>query len=164
MRIDVYSIEHKGITCTGVDWTDSPSRFFFSIGPFQFVYKQNGQYNCKADTDHIRCVIDEFIDNNSEVVAAAIKTANANREKEINALREYDRNSADKDVKQNAAYWDALEQLATNYLREMLSNSYPLLKLDDDKEVELSKTLTEFAVSLLEKQCGANFPVVSGEF
>lgn len=55
-----YDLEYQGVKCTGVDW---------DMKLFQFEYKnethlwiQTDDIRCTADTDHIRCVIeDQFL-------------------------------------------------------------------------------------------------------
>ena len=54
-----YNITHKGITCTDVDWeTDT---FYLEYKGIKYIYKSLGKVSCCADTDHIRCIIEESI-------------------------------------------------------------------------------------------------------
>ena len=55
--IDKYDVEYMGVKCTGVDWTHSV--FYFTKDENEYTYMQTKAVDCNADTDHIRCVIEE---------------------------------------------------------------------------------------------------------
>lgn len=54
-----YNLEYHGVKCTAVDW--QKKIFFFEYAERKFVYKQNGYIHSTADTDHIECVILQFL-------------------------------------------------------------------------------------------------------
>ena len=60
-RFTPYDLEYQDVICTGVDWENY--EFIFSFKGKTFNYKQKGYISCSADTDHIRCVIEEFKKN-----------------------------------------------------------------------------------------------------
>ena len=55
--IDKYDIEYMGVKCTGVDWTRHI--FYLTKDGNKYTYMQTKAVYCNADTDHIRCVIEE---------------------------------------------------------------------------------------------------------
>lgn len=57
---DKYDIEYRGVTCIGVDW--GKGIFNFIKDGKEYEFKQTRGIFCRADTDHIRCVIeDQFL-------------------------------------------------------------------------------------------------------
>ena len=56
--IDKYDLGYTDVVCTGVNW--GTREFYFIFRGKEYVYKQQGDIRCTADTDHIRCVIKEF--------------------------------------------------------------------------------------------------------
>lgn len=57
--ITPYNLEYQEVLCTGVDWVNEA--FEFEYKGEKYFYKQMQKYDCSADTDHIRCVIEEFL-------------------------------------------------------------------------------------------------------
>ena len=57
-RFTPYDLEYKGVVCLGVDW--EKYEFVFVFRKKIFYYTQKGYISCSADTDHIRCAIEEF--------------------------------------------------------------------------------------------------------
>lgn len=56
-----YNLEYKGVTCTGVNWKTKDFLFRDADGK-NWIFHSKLNYDCTADTDHIRCVIeDEFL-------------------------------------------------------------------------------------------------------
>ena len=55
---DKYRVEYDGVVCTEVNW--ETKEFCFTFKGKKYKYKQQGDISCNADTDHIRCVIEEF--------------------------------------------------------------------------------------------------------
>lgn len=53
-----YRVEYDGVVCTEVNW--ETKEFYFTFKGKEYKYKQQGDISCNADTDHIRCVIEEF--------------------------------------------------------------------------------------------------------
>ena len=53
-----YNLEYDGVLCTAVDWENY--EFIFQFRNKEYHYSQTGYISCSADTDHIRCVIEEF--------------------------------------------------------------------------------------------------------
>ena len=73
--------------------------------------------------------------------------------------------------KGNMAYWDSIEQLAENYIRQLIPYSTKPIDFGDDNDddhattiMEISKEVTEFTYKLLESQYGADFPYVEENF
>lgn len=71
--------------------------------------------------------------------------------------------------KNNMAYWDGIDGLAEDYVRELLAYSQSPTKVDvdedeDDVFMEVSKEITELAVKLLEERFGADFPYVNENY
>ncbi len=58
---DKYRVEYDGVVCTEVNW--ETKEFCFTFKGKKYKYKQQGDISCNADTDHIRCVIEEFKEN-----------------------------------------------------------------------------------------------------
>lgn len=71
--------------------------------------------------------------------------------------------------KANMAYWDNIDNLAEEYVRELLAFSQSPIKVDEDEDedevfMEVSKEITELAVRLLEERFGAYFPYVDENY
>ncbi len=75
--------------------------------------------------------------------------------------------------KGNMAYWDSIEQLAEDYVKQLIAYSTKPLNFgneddtDDDQEtaiMEMGKEVTEFTYKLLESRYGAEFPYVEGNY
>lgn len=58
---DKYHIDYDGVICTAVNW--ETKEFYFTFKGKEYKYKQQCDISCNADTDHIRCVIEEFKEN-----------------------------------------------------------------------------------------------------
>lgn len=58
---DKYRVEYDGVVCTEVNW--ETKEFYFTFKGKEYKYKQQGDVSCNADTDHVRCVIEEFKEN-----------------------------------------------------------------------------------------------------
>lgn len=67
------------------------------------------------------------------------------------------------DKKHNVRYWDGLEALAEEFVRELARNSFPPKKLDDDTALEAYKEVLEVAIKQLE-ECGCKFPYVDENY
>lgn len=59
-----YDLTHKDILCVAVDWNSEPKRFVLvDLKKNEAcLYHQVEEHDCSADTDHIRCVINEFLE------------------------------------------------------------------------------------------------------
>ena len=89
------------------------------------------------------------------------------------------------DKKANMMYWDDIDHLAEAYVKKLVKYSYTKVNLygscyteEDIKDMdveerkeareegimEIGKEITEFAVKLLEKHYGANFPYVDENY
>ena len=71
--------------------------------------------------------------------------------------------------KANMAYWDSIDGLAEDYVRELIEFSQSPIKVDDDEDeddvfMDITKTITELAVKLLEERFGAHFPYVDENY
>ena len=150
---NAYHLLYKGVLCTAVDWDKRPKQFVFVINNKSYIHDQLGEYDCSADTDHIRCVIEEFLD-----------ILNYNPDLNQKTYNKYRREDAQKDKKQNAAYWDTIDRISEAYIKQLLKHSYPAIdSIDDGELIEIGKFVTEFTIEMLESRCKANFPVVDGE-
>lgn len=58
-----YNIEHKGVTCTAANWEAEPFKFVLIYNGCPYVYEQKRYISQSADTDHIRCVIEQFLED-----------------------------------------------------------------------------------------------------
>lgn len=63
-----YNLEHKGVTCTAVDWESHPYKFVFLYNGKEFIFEQKRYISQSADTDHIRCVIEQFLEDYGDVI------------------------------------------------------------------------------------------------
>ena len=63
-KIAEYDLEYKGVKCTGVNWEDDV--FYLTLAGKEYTYTPEEWISCSADTDHIRCVIEEFIEKIKE--------------------------------------------------------------------------------------------------
>ena len=71
--------------------------------------------------------------------------------------------------KGNMVYWDAIDGLSEEYVRQMIEFSIKELKVpefmtEDDVLLEVGKEVTECVVNYLEKYYGAEFPVVDEDY
>lgn len=75
--------------------------------------------------------------------------------------------------KGNMAYWDSIEQLTEDYVRQLIAYSTKPIDFsngddtDNDEEtaiMEIGKEVTEFTYKLLESQYGAEFPYVDEDY
>lgn len=55
-----YNLTYRGVTCIGVDWEDEI--FYFQYNDEIWAYPTIGYISFSADTDHIRFVIDGFLE------------------------------------------------------------------------------------------------------
>ena len=73
------------------------------------------------------------------------------------------------DKKGNMAYWDAIDNLTAEYVRQLLEFSQTPLKVDTDEDeddvfIRVGKAITELAIELLEVNFGADFPYVDENY
>ena len=61
-----YDLEYKGVTCIAAEWEAEPPRFVFKYKGFTIGYVQKRYISQSADTDHIRCVIEQFLEDYEE--------------------------------------------------------------------------------------------------
>lgn len=71
--------------------------------------------------------------------------------------------------KANMMYWDSIDALAENYVRELLGFTQSPIKVDenedeDDVFMDVSKEITALAVKLLEERFSADFPYVDENY
>ena len=71
--------------------------------------------------------------------------------------------------KGNMVYWDAIDNLTEEYVRQLLELSITPLKVDTDEDeddvfMDVSKEITELAVKLLEERFGADFPYIDEDY
>lgn len=62
-EISKYDLEYMGVKCTGVEWSyENGNVFYFTKDGKEYTFMQTEYIRCSADTDHIRCVIeDQFL-------------------------------------------------------------------------------------------------------
>lgn len=58
-----YNLEYKGVLCTHADWDAKPYKFYLVYNGKEYVYTQKRYISQSADTDHIRCVIEQFLED-----------------------------------------------------------------------------------------------------
>lgn len=58
---DKYNLTYRGVKCVEVDW--GRELFTFIVNNKTIKYKQQHYIESSADTDHIRSVIDEYINS-----------------------------------------------------------------------------------------------------
>lgn len=61
--MDKYNFKYKGVICTAVDWESNPYQFFFLYHGEEYVFTQKRYISQSADTDHIKCVIEQFLES-----------------------------------------------------------------------------------------------------
>ena len=57
-----YNLKYKGVVCTAVDWLSVPTKFYLKCNSNTYCYETDSFFFEHADTDHIRRVIDEFLE------------------------------------------------------------------------------------------------------
>lgn len=65
--------------------------------------------------------------------------------------------------KHNVRYWDGLDNLTEDYVRELARNSIPEKQFSDDDYMFFAKALLDSAVKLLEG-AGCKFPYVDENY
>lgn len=65
--------------------------------------------------------------------------------------------------KGNMIYWDAIDNLAENYVRQLIELSTQRVSIyeDDDIIMDLGKRIADFATNLLTEEISAEFPYVN---
>ena len=58
-----YDLEYKGVTCIGVEWNAEPPLFSFIYKGRHHIFEQKRYISQSADTDHIRCAINQFLES-----------------------------------------------------------------------------------------------------
>ena len=69
--------------------------------------------------------------------------------------------------KHNMAYWDAIDDLSENYIRNLIEFSVEKVSMyedDYDDIMDLAKEITEFATKLLEEKISAEFPYIDENY
>ena len=71
--------------------------------------------------------------------------------------------------KGNMAYWDAIDGVSEDYVRQIIEFSIKELKIpefmtEDDVILEVGKEVTECIVNHLEKHFGAEYPIVDENY
>ena len=71
--------------------------------------------------------------------------------------------------KGNMIYWDAIDNVSEEYVRQMIEFSIKELKIpdfmtEDDVLLDVGKEVTEYVVKYLEEHFGAEFPVVDEDY
>ena len=78
----------------------------------------------------------------------------------------YDTKEIQMSKKANMTYWDNIDWLTKDYIKELLTYSMPTVILADEENelLEMGKEVTEFVIKMLEERCGANFPYVDENY
>lgn len=58
-----YHLTYRGVTCIDADWESTPYKFIFLYKGHIYYFAQKREIWRNADTDHIRCVIDQFLED-----------------------------------------------------------------------------------------------------
>ena len=69
--------------------------------------------------------------------------------------------------KYNMAYWDAIDNLSENYIRNLIEFSVEKVSIyedDYDDIMDFAKEITEFATKLLEEKISAEFPYIDENY
>ena len=68
--------------------------------------------------------------------------------------------------KGNMIYWDAIDDLAENYVRQLIELSTQRVSIceDDDIIMDLGKRIAEFATNLLTEEISAEFPYIDENY
>ena len=69
--------------------------------------------------------------------------------------------------KYNMAYWDEIDNLSENYIRNLIEFSVEKVSIyedDYDDIMDLAKEITEFATKLLEEKISAEFPYIDENY
>lgn len=69
--------------------------------------------------------------------------------------------------KYNMAYWDAIDNLSEDYIRNLIEFSTEKVSIyedDYDDIMDLAKEITEFATKLLEEKISAEFPYIDEDY
>ena len=69
--------------------------------------------------------------------------------------------------KYNMAYWDEIDNLSENYIRNLIEFSVEKVSMyedDYDDIMDLAKEITEFATKLLEEKISAEFPYIDENY
>ena len=69
--------------------------------------------------------------------------------------------------KYNMAYWDAIDNLSENYIRNLIEFSVEKVSMyedDYDDIMDLAKEITGFATKLLEEKISAEFPYIDENY
>ena len=77
------------------------------------------------------------------------------------------RDTAKINKKYNMAYWDAIDNLSENYIRNLIEFSVEKVSIyedDYDDIMDLAKEITEFATKLLEEKISAEFPYIDENY
>ena len=75
--------------------------------------------------------------------------------------------TATRDKKSNVFYWDTIDRLSENYVRDLIEFSTEKVSIyedDYDNLMALAKEVTEFATKLLEEKISAEFPYVDENY
>lgn len=58
-----YDLEYRGVVCIAADWESTPYKFVFLYKGHTYIFEQKRDIRQNADTDHIRCVIEQFLED-----------------------------------------------------------------------------------------------------
>ena len=75
--------------------------------------------------------------------------------------------TATRDKKSNVFYWDAIDNLSEDYIRNLIEFSVEKVSIyedDYDDIMDLAKEITEFATKLLEEKISAECPYIDEDY
>lgn len=58
-----YELEYRGVVCIAAYWETTPYKFAFFYNERIYMFEQKRDIRQCADTDHIRCAIDQFLED-----------------------------------------------------------------------------------------------------
>jgi hypothetical protein len=106
-----YNLKYNEVNCIGVDW--EKKEFSFIYKKHLFVYKQESEIDCSADTDHIRIAINCFLQHINDKMIELVSYVNSAVENLEETMCEADEDERDYYEGQYHAYVDVLQRLTT---------------------------------------------------
>lgn len=58
-----YELEYRGVVCIAAYWETTPYKFAFFYNERIYMFEQKRDIRQCADTDHIRCAIEQFLED-----------------------------------------------------------------------------------------------------
>lgn len=58
-----YGLKYAGVVCIAADWESTPYKFILLHKGHIYSFEQKRDIRQSADTDHIRCAINQFLED-----------------------------------------------------------------------------------------------------